>query len=282
MENFDLRSLQLVELDILKYVADICDKHQIPYYLMDGTLLGAVRHKGFIPWDDDVDIAVPRPYFDKLIDILAAECQGSYSVRNYKISAGYEKLVTRVVNEQVKLFHDSYAGGEQAQPAWIDVFPLDGMPNSRIGFQLHKYHFLWTRLLYHYSCFDTGVNLSRTDRSTVQKLLIWVGKTFRIGRKLNTRKLLDKMEEELTKYRFDKSKYVVNAYSSYMFKETYKREWFNDTVHQIFEDGELSIPTEYDAILTHLYGDYMVPPANPEVKHSITKIDFGEWKWKKN
>jgi len=282
MKNLDLRKLQLVELDILAQVCNICKKHQIPYYLMDGTLLGAVRHKGFIPWDDDVDIAVPRPYFEKLISILAIECQGSYSVRNYRISENYEKLVTRVVNDEVKLYHDSYTSGEQAQSAWIDVFPLDGMPNSKIGFLLHKYHFLWIRLLYHYSCFDTGVNISRTDRSTIQKLLIWIGKTFKIGRRLNTKKLLEIMERILTEYSYDESKYVVNAYSSYMFKETYRKEWFDLKVNQAFEGYELSIPGDYDAILTHLYGDYMTPPKNPVVKHSIIKIDFGDYKWKQN
>ena len=274
MGKIDLRMLQNVELDILHHVTEICDRNSIKYFLMDGTLLGAIRHKGFIPWDDDVDIAVSRPDFEKFLKIAQKELPDCYKLRNYKISAGYEKLVTRVVNENVILYHDSYSGGEQAQPAWIDVFPLDGMPNNKIKFQIHKYRFLWTRLLYHYSCFETGVNLSRKDRSAIQKLLIVFGKTFKVGRNLNTSKLLDLMESELKSNDYNNSELIVNAYSSYMFKETYKKGWFEKSIRVPFEGYEMSVPADYEKILTHLYGDYMTPPKNPEVKHSITKIEF--------
>ena len=181
MQAEDLRKLQKTEADILYQVADICDRHNICYFLIDGTLLGAVRHNGFIPWDDDVDIAMPREEYERFITIAIQELPSQYKLRNYRTSEDYEKLVTRVVNEKVKLYHDSYTGGEQVQNAWIDIFPLDGMPNNKVLFQLHKYYFLWTRLLYHYSCFETGVNLFRKDRSTIQIILIWIGKTFKFG-----------------------------------------------------------------------------------------------------
>lgn len=276
MEHYNLKKLQEVELDILHVVTELLLENGINYYLMDGTLLGAIRHKGFIPWDDDVDIAISRTDFDRFLEIAQKQLRHPYCVKNYRINSDYEKLVTRVINEKVILYHNSYSNGEQAQPAWIDIFPLDGMPNNKVLFELHKYHFLWTRLLYHYSCFETGVNLSRMDRSKVQKFFIWLGKTFKLGRKLNTYNLLDRMENELKKYSYEQSNRVVNAYSSYMFKETYQKEWFSNCIKQPFEKFEMLVPVDYDKILTHLYGDYMTPPENPDVKHNITRIEFGD------
>lgn len=273
MEDSSFKRLQEAELSILRTVTQFCEQQSIRYFLMDGTLLGAVRHKGFIPWDDDVDIAMPRPDYERFLVAVQESLPEGLTVTNFRFSEGYRKLVSRVVDERVRIYHQSYAVEEQMEPAWIDVFPLDGMPGSKLGFLLHKYHFLWTRLRYHYSCFDTGVNLTRTDRSTAQKILIWLGKTFRIGRNADTVKLLEKMETQLKKYPYDTSRYIVSAYSSYMFKETYFREWFADTVRLPFHGILMSIPAGYDKVLTHLYGDYMTPPEHPEIKHRITRIE---------
>lgn len=273
MDDILFKKLQEAELNILRTVTQFCEQQSIRYFLMDGTLLGAVRHKGFIPWDDDVDIAMPRPDYERFLDAVRDRLPEGMSVRNYRFPGEYRKLVTRVVDERVRIYHRSYSVEEQMEPAWIDVFPLDGMPGNKPVFLLHKYRFLWTRLRYHYSCFDTGVNLTRTDRSAAQKILIWIGKTFRIGRSADTVKLLGKMEALLKKYPCDTSRFVVNAYSSYMFKETYSREWFADTARLPFHGTLMSVPAGYNEVLTHLYGDYMTPPEHPEIKHRITRIE---------
>ena len=84
------------------------------------------------------------------------------------------------------------------------------------------------------------------------------------------------MERQLKRYPYNKSRYAVNAYSSYMFRETYERSWFDQAIKVPFGDTQMNIPADYDKILTHLYGDYMTPPENPEIKHNITRIEFGD------
>lgn len=276
MDNQELKKLQKVELDILKNVTDICDKNGLKYFLMDGTMLGCVRHKGFIPWDDDVDMGLPRPDYDRFVSIVAAQLPIHLKLKNFQDKTDkYDRLNTRVINDRVRLYHNSYTTEERMEPAWIDVFPIDGMPNNRILFQLHKLHFLFVRLLYHFSCFDRTVNLTRKDRTTLQKILIWFGKTFRIGRNWDTKKLLYKLERILKKYKYEESKYVVNAYSSYMFRETYERSWFENGTCIQFEQYKMKVPQNYDAVLTHLYGDYMTPPTKgSEEKHHILRIEF--------
>jgi len=274
MLNEQLKQLQNVELDILTTVVDLCNKHNIKYYLIDGTLLGGIRHHGFIPWDDDVDICILRPDYERFLEIASKELPERYEVHNFRFTEKYDKLVTRIVNNKVHIVHSSYSV-EERMPAWIDVFPLDGMPNNWLLFQIHKFRFLYTRLQYHFSNFETGVNLTRKDRTKMQMMLIWVGAHFKIGRNRDTFKLIENLENLLRKYTVEKSRYLVNAYSSYMFRETYEREWFGEGGLVEFEKYKMRVPSDYDKVLTHLYGDYMTPPPKgKEEKHHILRIEF--------
>ena len=277
MDDIKLKKLQKVELDILHNVTELCEENNIQYFLMDGTMLGAIRHKGFIPWDDDVDIGMPRKDYERFISIAYEKLPHHLKIRNYQYEGDYDRLNTRVINENVKLYHSSYTTEEQMEPAWIDVFPLDGMPDNKVIFELHKLHYLSVRLFYHFSCFDRTVNLTRTDRTRLQKILIWFGKTFNVFRNLDTKKILRKLENTLSRYDYYNSKYIVNAHSSYMFKETYERTWFGNGQMTQFEEYQMRVPSDYDKALTHLYGDYMTPPPKGhEEKHHILRIEFGE------
>ncbi|MCD7892797.1 MAG: LicD family protein [Erysipelotrichaceae bacterium] len=277
MNDDILKKLQNVELDILNNVIDICDRNDLTYFLMDGSMLGCVRHGGFIPWDDDVDIGLPRPDYDKFVMIASIELPEYLILKNYQNDNDYDRLNTRVVNNNVKLYHNSYVSDEHMEPAWIDIFPIDGIPNNKLIFELHKLWFLIVRLYYHFSCFDRTVNLTRKDRTKLQMFLIWVGKTFKIGRKGDTRKILMYLEKILKKYDYVNSKYIVNAYSSYMFKETYDKKWFDNGTFLQFCNCQMRVPKDYDKVLTHLYGEYLIPPSDDRKnKHDIIKIVFLE------
>jgi len=221
-----------------------------------------------------VDICILRPDYERFLEIASKELPERYEVHNFRFTEKYDKLVTRIVNNKVHIVHSSYSV-EERMPAWIDVFPLDGMPNNWLLFQIHKFRFLYTRLQYHFSNFETGVNLTRKDRTKMQMMLIWVGAHFKIGRNRDTFKLIEKLENLLRKYTVEKSRYLVNAYSSYMFRETYEREWFGEGGLVEFEKYKMRVPSDYDKVLTHLYGDYMTPPPKgKEEKHHILRIEF--------
>ena len=99
----ELRRLQLVELDILKEFLRICDKYHLRYYALGGTLLGAVRHKGFIPWDDDVDIGMPRPDFCRFEQVIEKELPDYFHYLSYKNTADYHHYVPRMTDSRVKV-----------------------------------------------------------------------------------------------------------------------------------------------------------------------------------
>ncbi len=121
--------LQRIELDILKKVLALCEKYGLVYYALGGTLLGAVRHKGFIPWDDDIDIGMPRSDYERFLEVAAKELEMPYQLHTLQQKHGeYSYYSARVENTDVKIRRKATIK-EVVIPAWIDVFPLDGVPD---------------------------------------------------------------------------------------------------------------------------------------------------------
>ena len=125
-DNSQLRALQLVELEIMKIFVNICERHQLRYIMIGGTMLGAIRHKGFIPWDDDIDVGMPRADYEKFLQIVRAELPADYDFLNYKQNPEYLRYFSRIVDTRVKVTNASYTD-TLVEHAWIDIFPLDGL-----------------------------------------------------------------------------------------------------------------------------------------------------------
>lgn len=275
-DNSELRNLQLVELDIMKLFASICEKHNLRYFLVGGTMLGAIRHKGFIPWDDDMDVGMPRPDYEKFLRIVRDELPDGYDFLNYKQNKEYKRYFSRLVDKNVKITNASNTN-TIVENAWLDIFPFDGMPKGKVRQFLHFWHMTFWRFFYHASCFDELVNLNRPGRPLYLQLIInFVSKTH-IGSKLNTKKLMQRIEKGLMKYHYDKSTYMVSFFGAYMMKEIVDKKLLGDGVKYQFEDTMLNGPVMYDEFLTHFYGDYMKPPSDEDKdKHNIEKIEYEE------
>ena len=140
----DLRKLQLVELDILKEFLRICKKHHLRYYALGGTLLGAVRHEGFIPWDDDIDVGMPRPDFRRFEKIAEKELPEYLHYCSFMKTEGYHHYVPRITDSRVKVIDES-AAVDAEKEAWIDIFPLDGMPGNKYLRKFHCFRLLIAR-----------------------------------------------------------------------------------------------------------------------------------------
>lgn len=275
-DNSELRKLQLVTLDIIKLFADICDKHGLRYFMVGGTMLGAVRHKGFIPWDDDADIGMPREDYEKLLKIVRAELPEGYSFLNYKSDKDYNRYFSRIVNDKVRIYNNSNSR-EIIENVWLDIFPYDGMPHNKLAQKFHFYGMTMTRLLYHASCFDELVNLNRPGRPKYQQFIIKFLKKTHFGHNLDTHKLMRRIEKNLRKYSFDESDTVVSFFGAYMSKEIIGKKYLGKLRKYDFEDVKLYGAEHYDAFLKHYYGDYMTPPNDADKdKHSIRKIEYLE------
>ena len=131
----ELREIQLKELALLKEVKRICKKYRLRYFLCGGTLLGAVRHQGFIPWDDDIDIMMPREDYEQFIRMASEEWQDYY----YTNSARPD-CITHVVDKKTTIIRTNCMK-ERRENLCIDIFPLDGMPKSAVGRIIYFYYF---------------------------------------------------------------------------------------------------------------------------------------------
>ena len=268
-----LRKLQLTELKILKEVVKICEEEKLTYFLMGGTFLGAVRHKGFIPWDDDIDISMPRKDYDKFFEIAQSKLPKNLIFKNFKKGNEKSMYISRVEDNSVQI-EDSSAIKKRTRNAWIDIFPLDGVPNNIIIRQFYKINLLMKRMLLQYSQYSIIVNQDLPNRPVHEKILIKIGGLLNVEKHLDTQKRLEKLDKALRRYDYDKSKYVVNFMGAYKFNEMFKKEIYENTAEYDFEGKKLIAPKDYDTVLTQMYGDYMkIPPEHQQNKHHSQVID---------
>ena len=275
----DLNALQRIDLEILREIESICKRNDLSYYALGGTLLGAVRHKGFIPWDDDIDIAMPRPDYDMLLDICKTELSDKYVIQNYRTMPDdpAPTYMTRVgkVNTLV-----SYGVAHEAKemPIWIDVFPLDAMPSNKLLRVFQKYRLLYQRLKFQFSTYETNAHQHKPNRPFHEKALMRFREVTKIGSNWNPVEMLAETERVARRFDYEKEDFFVNLFGAYKFREMFPKSWFGDGVELPFEDGTIRCPIEYKKVLTQMYGDYMTPPEKDarEQHHCLTVISIGE------
>ena len=260
MDSEGLKRLQSVELEILDCFVDICRKYQLQYYLNAGTLLGAVRHQGFIPWDDDVDICMPRSDYEKFLavaDSALPENMRAVWFRNQKADE-HLQYSCQIVDLDVPLIQE-IAEIPRETYAWIDVFPLDGMPKNGIFRRIHGLHLLYRRAMMQISMFDQNVNVKKSGRPIHERWLIRVCQRIHVGKRLNSYREMEKLDHVLKKYPDGKHQFWINFMGAYKLKETFPADYFATGTRYKFEGRELIGPEKAHEILSSLFGNYMTP-----------------------
>ena len=267
----ELRQLQMVELDMLKEVVRICDKHNLTYYLSAGTFLGAVRHKGFIPWDDDADVRMPRPDYEKLLSVLSDELREPYIIKHFLYDNTVHRYYLRINDPRVRLKRTHTEKGEISN-AWIDVFPLDGMPENMLHNKCRQLRLLWRRMWLQISVFDEIVTLNK-KRKWYENAIIAIVKNTPIQHFVSYDKMWKKLDYAMKAFPVDKAKYYVNFMGMYKFRDMIPKTIYGNGAGYEFEGEIFNGPENYDAFLTQLYGDYMkLPPQSERNKH-FTEIE---------
>lgn len=265
----DIRKLQLEELNILDEYVKICEENKLRYYSLGGTLLGSIRHKGFIPWDDDVDMSMPREDYEKFIKIAKEKLNSQFEIVTYEDDENYKYPWARMITRNMKIINHM-ANIPREEFAWIDIIPLDGFPNKGIKRKLHKLHLSFWWNLNQIVQFDELVDQKR-KRSTFGKIALKIASLFKwLGKIINYKTCLKHLNKVLMKYPYDSdSDEIINFLAAYGFDEVFTRESFASSEKYDFEGRKLNGPKGYDDVLTRIYNSsYMeLPPVEERNKH---------------
>ena len=275
-----ISNLQKAELDILKQVLVLCQKHNIEYYILGGTLLGAVRHKGFIPWDDDIDIGMKRDEYERFIEIAKKELPSNLILDYYKEHKGEKDYssyyMVRIENTKVKM-KCTMAKQERIINSWIDVFPIDGLPNNKIKKFFHKLKLLYLRMTIRYSQYSKLVTQNEKKKDFFVRMLIKLGRIIDFEKIFNKDKELEKLDKTLKKYNPKDCDEIINfagACKSYRFIEIFPKKIYDELAEYDFEDIKLVGPKDYNAVLSHQYGDYMTLPKEEDRNKHNTEVIY--------
>lgn len=256
-----IEELKKIELGILDYIAEICSQNGLKYFLDSGTLLGAIRHKGFIPWDDDIDIIMPRKDYMKLINIIPKK-DNKYILLSTYTQSDYYYLFAKIVDTTTELY-EKFSNNISNYGVYVDIFPLDNLPDDeqeRISFQKHAWNL---HRIYNYQF----MNAANFKILPFKKKIIYI-----LSRTTNKKRLSQQLDNLYRKYENVKSTYVGYLLGGNCPFSKLPAKYFNNPIKVQFEGKEYYTIEKYDEYLTMLYGDYMkLPPMDKRASHHAFK-----------
>lgn len=267
-ENIDdavLRRLQLTELEILDEIVRICENNDIHYYLVGGTLLGAIRHNGFIPWDDDLDIAMPRKDYLRFCELCKTQLDQKYFLHNAQTDDKYWLIFAKVRKKRTEINEANIKHLDTEKGIYVDIFPFDDAPQQKKRFRTKIIKTLSTAI---YN--KRGISLKFTKK---QKAVAFVLRPFSI-------KFLTILQNKLMTIDANKNyPYYINYGSNYdTVKQTIPKDKYEPYKLAEFENKKYRIPNDADYVLRRIFNEYMeLPPVEKQVlRHKPEYIDFGE------
>lgn len=266
MELDHLSNLQKQDLRILKEFIKICKKNKLRYFMVAGSMLGAIRHQGFIPWDDDIDVAMPRKDYDAFLDIAQKELIEPYYLETPR-ERNHIQIVSTIISKEGG-FTLNNASKIKETGAWIDIMVIDGVPNPGIKRTIHWYHYMALRAFFQISHFDEIVDQNR-ERPLIEKMIIKFAKVTKLQKILDPCRINARIEKLMRKYDYDSCEYVATYCGIYRKKEIVEKKWYGIGKEFNFEDIKVKGLDDADKYLTQLYGEYMIIPKDATSRHNV-------------
>lgn len=264
-------------INVFEKFVSICEIYNLKYILGYGSVLGAVRHNGIIPWDDDIDICMPRPDYECFLDICRTNRIDGYEAYIINETDYYYEPYAKFADSNTSLVYNKnvpYVCG-----VMIDIFPIDGAASNEQEWKkdsdkYNKLHRVHQVLLSHHTVKSLwNMFINGAWRHTVMYLLLEPFKGVLKGR---IWKMMQNIEQ---KYKYEDSNWVAFYHRVYGYKDRIPKRWIEERINHIFEDTNAYIPHSYEDYLKHFYGDYMqIPPLEARDKHPIDYINLSERK----
>ena len=269
----ELKKLRCIQMELLEEVIRICEEYQLEYVAVEGTALGARRHQGYVPWDDDLDIAFMREDYEQFLKVAQKELDERYFLQNYHtdpFSIGY---YTKLRKNGTYFLQDCDIGIQMNTGIFIDIFPIDRVPNKKIKAKLHR----WRVYLLHQFFIAKGTAGTIGEDISLKgrvKKMIRIILNFAMSF-VSKEYLFQKLDSALQKYNGNQNGRIA-ILSEYMLKGlALSYDCLFPVKKQTFEGRKISVPADIDKYLTLVYGDYMkLPPVSKRRNHRPVELKF--------
>ncbi len=263
--DYDIEKLKSVELEILTDIGDLLDKNGIKYYLIGGSALGAVRHKGFIPWDDDVDIAIFKEDEKRFLEVCEKELDRKYYLQTRKKDKEYIRSFYKIRKNNTACVEEANKGLlKMHHGIFIDIFVLYGVPANKLMRHIMKSMVRLDDIMaYNFVPKNSGI------KGLIKRILY----PFRHLIRDAAHAVIEIIN---VLCRLKDSKYISNIYGSIPFeKSIMPREYFGEPKYVEFEGRKMPVPSKTHEYLEKIFGDYMkLPPEEERISHIFSIVDF--------
>lgn len=275
MDNDTLRKVQLVQLEIAKEVKRICEKNDISYFMDGGTLLGAVRHKGFIPWDDDMDFGFTRDNYEKFINVAGKELTSEFFLQTWDSDKEFGYAFAKI-RKKGTVYQERIAQDNSANCGiFIDLFPYDNLPDGQ-----YERIILFTKLTFLKMLLKIKVNYKpwmENENINYKRRLVYL--PIQVLSHFFSKEKIKNLYIRIVKKANEKeSKMIYPQVAEKLGAWAMQKNFFSEYISLKFENTDFSAPSHYREFLTDGYGDYMTPPPIEKRQngHGVVKIDFGK------
>lgn len=263
-DDYGIIKLQNVILNIMVDIDAVCRKHNIEYYIIGGTALGAIRHGGFIPWDDDLDIAMTRDNYNRFFEVSHKEMDDDYYIQeggvDWPVYFSKVRLKATYINE----FEENVFVDKEKQGIYVDIFPLDYVPNNKLG---QIWWYICGKALVANSLYKRGYSSASLGRKIIMKM----------SRPIGIKAISDFLMHQVTKYNSRQTNYIGGFSLISRFRNAFMlaSNWGKPR-YVPFEKVELMAPADIKAFLTFYFGDYMkLPPVEKRQGKHFQTVEFG-------
>lgn len=286
MKEYDeavIRKLQKYELSILKDFIAVCKEYHLTYFGIGGTGIGALRHKGFIPWDDDIDVGLPRRDYERLLEIFQEKYNDRYQIANAECMPGYPLMTSRIMIKGTKFVDQSLKSIKCEMGIFLDVFAYDNVADDEKKMKIQaRTTWFWNKMLILRLMARPTIVLSGLPGKIVYFLCMFIHGILAVFR-VSPKWIYTKCKKASCKYNDRETKRMAYFHDTSPYKNMISRKKSFPLIELEFEGMKVNFQRDLDEYLTELYGDYMqLPPVEKRKPHALFELDFGDVLLKEN